>query len=206
MTTPWSLEAPLVRLRDWCEADLARWNYWLQPGHRWKELDGPYYALPTPVEIASMLAKIHDQIQEGSWPIPRQRAVICQPNDAAFLGLVSWYWESQETQWPGIGIVIFDETWWGRGLGYHALGLWSEYLFLSLPDILRLDLRTWSGNAGMMRLAHKLGYREEARFRQARRVHGTLYDGLGYGILRSEWEEQFPHGFTVASNAKAGTE
>jgi RimJ/RimL family protein N-acetyltransferase len=64
-----------------------------------------------------------------------------------------------------------------------------------MPHIVRLDLRTWSGNHGMMRLAEKLGYQQEARFRQARIVEGRYYDGLGYGILRAEWETQHPKGF-----------
>ncbi len=68
-------------------------------------------------------------------------------------------------------------------MGYEALGLWSEYLFATMPRLPRLDLRTWSGNHGMMRLAEKLGYRLEARFRKARMVHGHYYDGMGYGIL-----------------------
>ncbi len=48
----------------------------------------------------------------------------------------------------------------------------------------------------MMRLATKLGYREEARFRRARIVAGAYHDGLGYGILREEWEQAHPHGFS----------
>ena len=65
-----------------------------------------------------------------------------------------------------------------------------------MPAIARLDLRTWSGNRGMMRLAEKLGYVEEARFRKARIVKGQFYDGMGYGVLREEWEQRYPNGFT----------
>ena len=67
-----------------------------------------------------------------------------------------------------------------------------------IPDIVRLDLRTWSGNTGMMRLAEKLGYKLEAVFRKARIVEGTYYDGLGYGVLREEWRTLYPHGFVAA--------
>jgi hypothetical protein len=37
-----------------------------------------------------------------------------------------------------------------KGIGFEALGLWMDYLFEALPRIARLDLRTWSGNTGMM--------------------------------------------------------
>lgn len=89
---------------------------------------------------------------------------------------------------------------WGQGKGYETLGLWSDYLFHNEPQFVRLDLRTWSGNIGMMKLALKVGYKEEARFRMARIVNGEYYDGLGYGILRSEWETLYPDGFTVSTN------
>ena len=49
----------------------------------------------------------------------------------------------------------------------------------------------------MMRLAQKLGYREEARFRNARIVDGHYYDGMGYGILREEWAARYPQGFAA---------
>ena len=96
-----------------------------------------------------------------------------------------------------VGIVIFDPTIWGQGIGYQALGLWTQYLFDTMPQIVRSDLRTWSGNLGMMRLAEKLGYREEARFRNARIVEGNYYDGLGYGVLRDEWIALYPEGFAA---------
>jgi putative hydrolase of HD superfamily len=94
-----------------------------------------------------------------------------------------------------VGIVIYDPENWRQGHGYEALGLWSDHLFRELPTIPRLDLRTWSGNRGMMRLAEKLGYAQEARFRRARIVDGEYFDGIGYGVLREEWEERFPGGF-----------
>lgn len=114
------------------------------------------------------------------------------------MGMVSRYWISKETHWTAIGIMIFDPEKWGKGFGYQALGLWCQYLFDTQPLFVRLDLRTWSGNYGMMKLAAKLGFKEEAVFRMARIVEGEYYAGLGYGILRTEWEERFPAGFTAS--------
>lgn len=39
-----------------------------------------------------------------------------------------------------------------------------------------------------MRLAEKLGFKLEARFRNARIVNGSYFDSIGYGVLREEWE------------------
>ena len=187
-----------IVLRDWQYPDLPIWDHWMQPGHRWKELDGPYYPLPSDEGRARMLEQKRAEIEQGTGTFPPPSLVIAARDTDTFLGIVTWYWESRETFWPGMGIVIYDETRWGQGLGYEALGLWSDLLFRALPEIVRLDLRTWSGNLGMMRLAEKLGYVEEARFRQARIVGDTYYDGLGYGILREEWMRRYPRGFLAS--------
>ncbi len=186
-----------IVLRGWQHDDLEMWSSWLEPGHRWKELDGPYYALPSAADRATMVDQKRAEIEHGPSASPPHSLVIADHHTDAFLGIVTWYWESKETYWPGLGIVIFDETNWGRGIGYQALGLWTDFLFRSLPEITRLDLRTWSGNRGMMRLAEKVGYVEEARFRKARIVGDKYYDGLGYGVLREEWLRRYPAGFTT---------
>lgn len=53
------------------------------------------------------------------------------------------------------------ERHWGKGLGFESLGLWIEYLFRSLPQIARLDMRTWWRNIGLIKLAGKLGLWKE---------------------------------------------
>ncbi len=185
-------------LRDLIPTDLYAHQYWMQPGHRWQELDGPYYPTPPPPtdeELEIEKNKLEKQIRENSFPEPRRFLVIADGNSDEYLGRVTWYWISHETNWPAIGIVIFDPDHWGNGLGYEALGLWIDYLFQAEPLFVRLDLRTWSGNESMMKLAGKLGFAQEARFRNARIVDGKLYDGMGYGLLREEWIELHPDGF-----------
>ncbi|MEM7537249.1 MAG: GNAT family protein, partial [Chloroflexota bacterium] len=171
------------------------YRHWQQPGHDWQALDGPYYPKPTPEEVEKTLEAIVARIKAENWPEIRTRLIIADRESDTLLGMVSRYWISEETHWPALGITIFDPDYWGKGIGYEALGLWMDYLFAQYPEWVRLDLRTWSGNHGMIRLAQKLGYREEARFRKARIVNGEHYDGLGFGILREEWQSQFGDGF-----------
>jgi RimJ/RimL family protein N-acetyltransferase len=186
-----------IILRDWEEIDLPAYAHWLQPGHEWKRLDAPYYASPNADEIREIIDDQRNAIEFADWPSPRQQMIIAKPQDNLMIGQVSWYWISEETHWPALGIVIYDPQHWRQGIGYEALGLWSDYLLQAQPLFMRLDLRTWSGNAGMMRLAQKVGYKEEARFRKARIVDGQYYDGLGYGILREEWTARYPLGFAA---------
>lgn len=191
------LQRDNVLLRDWRYEDLPIFAQWLQPGHPWQATDGPYEAGMTPVEIDEEIERISMVIESGDPPKPRRRLVIARPQaaDAApstMLGTVSAYWEQQASRSLNIGICVFDPANWRQGIGYRALGLWTQYLFDELPEIVRLGLRTWSGNEGMVHLAQKLGFQEEMRLRQARIVNGQYFDAVGYGILRTEWQD---HGF-----------
>lgn len=194
-THPICLPGRLIILRDWQLKDVATYVSWQSPEHRWHQLDGPYYPKPRLEDLTRIGEQLQEDIREADWPEPRQRLVIADSATDALCGVVTWYWESEETYWLLAGISIFDPDAWGKGIGYQALGLWTQYLFDTMPHVVRTDLRTWSGNIGMMRLAAKLGYREEARFRNARIVDGTYYDGMGYGALQDEWNAISPEGF-----------
>lgn len=201
-----TVESPRVRLRPFREADLANYAHWLAPHHAWRRFDGPYYGSPGPEGIARCVARARESItcgaeaQDGPGSLTHAgdapyRAVIALRDDDRLIGAVTWYWIDEVANWRALGIDIYDDTLWGRGLGFEALGLWIDHLFAVVPELPRLDMRTWSGNIGMMRLADKVGFTLEARFRDAREINGERYDGLGYGILPSEWKHLHPRGF-----------
>lgn len=181
-------------LRDWIEEDVPEYSKWQTLSAEWQKLDGPYYR-SSDRENEERIKKLKNSIVVGEFSNPRTRLVVADKTSSALLGTVNCYWESKETNWLCAGITIFDPQHWGQGLGHEALGLWVEYLFKSRPEIIRLDLRTWSGNEGMIKLAVKLGFMQEACFRKARIVDNKYYDGLGFGILRPEWEENHSEGF-----------
>lgn len=187
-------------LRDWLITDLKEYEFWRQPGHKWQEFDGPYYPSLNKQQISDKINILRNNVLNFSFPNPRENLVIADINNNKLIGQVSWYWQGKETNWISIGISIFNSDYWKKGIGYEALGLWNEYLFQEFPSIIRLDLRTWSGNKGMISLAEKLGYTKEACFRKARIVNGKYYDSLGYGILKEEWHEKYPNGFSKYLN------
>ena len=178
-----------VILRDFIFDDLEQFKFWNTGNKKWMEFDGPYYPKMTKAELENRITIIKDQIKLNSWSEPRYRLVIAHKESNKFLGTISWYWQSKETNWKSIGIVICDEKAWGKAIGFDALSLWIDYLFKQDETLARLDLRTWSGNAGMIKLAQKLGFSLEATFRKARVVKGEFYDSIGMGILREEWAE-----------------
>ena len=187
-----------VILRDPEISDLEPFGYWQQPGHEWQKMDGPYYARPSKEKVAELLGRFEAAINEQNWPDLRQRLFVVESLQNIVIGMVSRYWISEETNWPAIGITIYDPEFWGKGYGYEAMGIWCQYLFDNEPKFVRLDMRTWSGNIGMMKVAKKLGFTKEAVFRMARIVEGEYYDGLGYGVLRTEWEERYAKGFSMS--------
>jgi putative hydrolase of HD superfamily len=187
-----------IILRDPELKDLEVWGYWMQPGHEWQKTDGPYYPHPSKEEVTKIVGKFEQAIKEQNWPAFRQRLVVVDNLKNILIGMVTRYWISKETNWPAVGITIYDPEYWGKGVGYEALGIWCQYLFDNEPEFVRLDMRTWSGNIGMMKVAEKLGFTKEAVFRMARIVEGEYYDGLGYGVLRTEWEERYAKGFSMS--------
>lgn len=88
-----------------------------------------------------------------------------------------------------IGIVIFNEEYWGEGIGYIALKMWIDEIFNLNPKLIRIGLSTWSGNERMMKLAEKIGLKKEAVYRKARIVNNQYFDSISYGILKEEWKE-----------------
>ena len=182
-------------LRDWQDADIPIYQQWLQPQHRWHQFDSPYYGKIIAKDVPKIIDRLEQDMPDTMEETPRRRLVIALKETNTFIGSVSRYWQSKETNWLSIGIGIYDDSLWGQGLGYETLGMWCDYLFQTMPAIVRLDLRTWSGNYGMIHLAGKIGFQEEARFRMARIVKGEYFDGLGYGILREEWQQHYPNGF-----------
>lgn len=193
-----------IVLRDWQQDDVPVWWHWTTPGHAWQQLDGPYFPAPTADELVGLRERLERAVQAANWPDPRTNLPICLCTSDRLIGRVNWYWRERETGWRALGIDVYDPAYWRRGIGYEALGLWTDYLLGALPDVHRLDLSTWSGNAAMMRLARRLGFREEARFRKARLVGGNLYDSVAFGVLREEWASRYPRGFSSHLREPAG--
>ena len=87
-----------------------------------------------------------------------------------------------------IGIIIFNDCYWGHGIGHKALKMWIDEIFDKNPKLIRLGLTTWSGNERMIKLSETIGLKKEAVYRKARIVDNQYYDSVSYGILKEEWK------------------
>lgn len=144
----------------------------------WKTLDAPYFPYEQPTLVTFRNGYFNKLCEQHN------RRVI--DVDGIIVGTVSFYWENEATRWLEVGIAIYNPEHWGKGIGKIALQQWISEVF-NMQNVARVGLTTWSGNAGMMRLAEKLGMTQEARLRKVRYHDGEYFDSIKYGVLREEW-------------------
>jgi RimJ/RimL family protein N-acetyltransferase len=177
-----------ILLRNIELKDLASYRYWKDPAHEHHRYNGPYFKRMSGPELDDFIDELASRLRDhAADALPGRKMVVDLWTDD-LIGEVNWYWKSEETRWMEVGLVIFDNRYWGKGLGASILVRWMDELFERFPDLVRLGLTTWSGNARMMHLATKVGLVQEACYRKARIVDDEYYDSLSYGILREEWQ------------------
>ncbi|TQP08500.1 GNAT family N-acetyltransferase [Vibrio cholerae] len=170
-----------VDVRPAQENELERLFKLMTEHNEWTRFNAPYFPYSHPT-LADFADSTFQRLLVGS----DMQLVIC--NELP-VGTVSCYWECEETRWLEAGIVIYDESYWGKGIASIALSQWISYLFKT-QEIERVGMTTWSGNDRMMSLATRLGLKQEARLRKVRYYEGIYYDSVKYGVIRSEWEER----------------
>jgi len=175
-----------IFIRDIEIDDLLEYKKMIQPDREYHKFNGPYYSHMNETEIDLYIIEIARKISDGEQPLLNKKMIV-DKNNNNLIGQVNWYWKSEETKWLEIGIIIFNEKYWGTGIGYIALPMWIDEIFASFPKIIRIGLSTWSGNHRMIKLAEKIGLKKEAEYKQARIIEGIYYDSLSYGILKENW-------------------
>ena len=80
----------------------------------------------------------------------------------------------------------------GRGIATEVLSLGLDYALLT-RGLHRVTIGTRDDNLAMQRVADKLGFRLEARFREKSWFEGRFCDALGYAILDREWAARKEH-------------
>lgn len=176
-----------IVLRELKIEDLEDYLYWNHPSREFHKYNGPYFEKDNEEELKKYVDDLRAQFLRGEKNVFKNRKIIANKDTDEIIGQVNWYWESQETFWMEIGIAIFNENYWGHGIGYEALKIWIDEVFKENPQIIRIGLSTWSGNERMMKLSEKLGLKKEAVYRKARIVNNEYYDSVSYGILKEEW-------------------
>jgi RimJ/RimL family protein N-acetyltransferase len=76
----------------------------------------------------------------------------------------------------------------GRGIGQVALEFITREIFERYPKTIRIEGQTRQDNIAMRKVFTRGGYVMEAVYRKAWPGNGEQYDGIGYAILRGDWQ------------------
>ena len=174
-----------VELKETNKDNLDKLYFWRfeEEDQEAKKWNGPY------IPEKRMTKEEHHNhwIQEEKISLDAPASLVISANGKV-IGYVGAYWVDKNTDWLETGIVIYDKDYWNGGYGSEAYKLWIDFLFTA-TNLHRLGMSTWSGNERMMKVAEKLGMKEEARIRNARMGEGQYFDAIKMGILREEWEK-----------------
>ncbi|TDB49740.1 GNAT family protein [Bacillus sp. CBEL-1] len=173
-------------LTELSDSDLDEYYYWKfeEEQKEAKKWNGPY--IPEPWKSKEEFKQLWVQANELLPGVPRELAIKGK-GSSKFIGTVGTYWVDRNTNWAETGIVIYNPDYWSGGYGTDAYRLWIDFLFEN-TNLHRLGMSTWSGNHRMLKVANKIGMKEEARIRDARMVDGKYYDAVKMGILKTEWD------------------
>jgi RimJ/RimL family protein N-acetyltransferase len=186
---PVFLEGGKVILRDVTEEDIKDIYYWTYESSDREHLhwNAPYQKRPyIPFEefLETNWGYRLNEVEKDTF-----RSSLMIEVNKQLIGMVSWYWVDESTNWLENGISIFNKHYWSGGYGTNAFQLWTDYIF-EQSNVVRVGISTWSGNIRMIKLAKKIGMIEEGRIRKARIVNGEFFDSVKMGILREEWERK----------------
>lgn len=77
----------------------------------------------------------------------------------------------------------------GRGIGLQMVRWAADRVFRDFANVQRLEGQTRVDNYAMQRVFRRAGWQPEAYYRRSwPDPSGTLHDGIGYAILRPDWE------------------
>lgn len=97
-------------------------------------------------------------------------------------------YESTDTPLFDIRII---ETQRSKGIGKIVVKKAVDYIFDTYPNKNRIEATTRIDNEGMRKVLLKCYFVKEAHYRESwKSASGKLFDTIGYGILRSDWENR----------------
>ncbi len=171
-----------IELKKITKADLVTiWeiSYGPKADLEWMNYNGPYFNDPILTKKEFVTGWATQIINHH-----RFKMIVV---DEKVVGIVTAYWEDGKLKhWLEVGLVIYDRSMWGKGIGTKVLKEWLLYLFSEYPELPHLSFTTWSGNPGMEKIGKKSGMTREGIIRKVRYWQGIYYDSVKYGILREE--------------------
>ena len=121
---------PLL-LRTITLEDLPHYRSLISPKQAFHRLNGPYLGMPTQADQNKKIMEFAFELTKAEPSFNFQ--LICDAKTDRMLGEVSYYWKDQRTNWLEVGIVLFEQDDWGKGIGSEALPLWIDKQLANAP-------------------------------------------------------------------------
>jgi len=163
-------------------SDLDDYHHWNNPELKVWDYDGPWW------NVRGHSMEVVQKRLEANRRSPYITLEI-ETADGAHIGFVIVHYRKEVPHMSEIGIRIYEESYWNKGLGTEAIALWVDHLFREWK-LTRIGFSSWSGNPGIIAVGKKLGFTQEACIRRACEVNGKFYDRILMGILREEWQNR----------------
>jgi RimJ/RimL family protein N-acetyltransferase len=107
--------------------------------------------------------------------------------DGVHIGNIGLHNVNWQYRHAGLGIVIGEKEYWGKGYGSDAVRTLLRFAFQEM-NLHRVFLQVRDDNARGIRAYEKCGFQHEGRLREAIYSNGRYYDELWMGILRQEFK------------------
>ena len=133
-------------------------------------------------------AEVEEELASGQYGEGKDLTFLIEVEDEV-VGLVRLEGIDEPRFDPALDIR-FRAAWRGRGLGVEAVRFITTEFFRRHPDRFRIEGQTRRDNLPMRKVFQRAGWVKEAVYRAAWAPDetGARRDGLGYAILRSDWE------------------
>lgn len=125
----------------------------------------------------------------GLWTDTAGAVAIVDAQDGRLLGTMQFYRSAPCIHGFEMGYIIHDPADRGAGKASEAVRLFSDYLFVTLPDFYRLQLIIEAWNVPSWKLAERCGFVREGLLRSAGFGSGDPADCFIYCRTRKDWHE-----------------
>lgn len=182
-----------ITLRDMTAADIDDYIRWYTTETAWQDWDAPWEW----EEEEAFNAEEYRRKQLGKLSKPKDENRIRYHFEFDFMsrhtGSLNTYSIDENCNWTidsnklAIGIDIFEQSEWGKGIGGKAFAAFIKYYFSN--GYKELFTQTWSGNIRMLRMAERLGFEIYLRDIGMRKVKGQTYDRITMKITVGNLKE-----------------
>ena len=150
--------------------------------------DPPYFRFyaweeRTEADVRSFVRTFVDQ--QGERPRRRFQLAITLQGAGELIGNCGVRMADDNDHEADIGYEL-SHQWWGHGYATEASAAIVNFGFREL-GVHRIAARCVADNSASVSVLHRLGFREEGRFRDGAYFKGRYWDTLTFGMLDREW-------------------